>query len=690
MGDPKGGRTADPQRLTGSKWRREKRKKGFEAEKAKAAAANGQASNDTAEATPEPSDPPNGANTPLIIDGNSATPIGKDGYEGMNTLAKVAMEQASSEPPQKVDSCVLPSSPASGFKHNDAMPTSSPQIPLSTVNDENRIEPVQECESTTIEAHGILFGHQPDAIKVNLPATPCPPHFVADSHPQWQPRLHHNYQGFPPEPFVPQNEQPFYHPGTFMPLQRFYPPYQSFGDPRANINLNPGAYLPYPSFNNPQHKVNGLNTYQNEVHASSYRSCSSCAENLLAQAAPSARASTNSKADDQHPQELHDILNNYTDPNPTLSHILKLFKTGEYSDSQLNVVSAVGHFIPRSYSIHRLLASRSQHLEALMNTIEDQRCKTIHIVAAETFMHPDALEKALESIYGAPLIDLAQFENWLSVGPNPNEQPHQQTPPKFMKISQLNFSLCYATSGAFLSSRAIMDHGLSLVCTAICWDSLEMALYFGLYPKKFLLACSDATSQVCDSALHRTFATEGASKVMDAALAFIVDNIPPDFALDKFAHPSTMPCRCMNVQSKNETTVHVPCIQFGGPSSLASYSSIDPSSNPDDNTILSAVLLSLPFLHLRQLLSLMEAAGSISQQIVVEIMAERENRRFRNLRILALTGRLHSGPISKYEDALGWEEYAVSDALFIDRTWRGVFSQITEPDTPHFRRTTSF
>jgi hypothetical protein len=260
----------------------------------------------------------------------------------------------------------------------------------------------------------------------------------------------------------------------------------------------------------------------------------------------------------------------------------------------------------------------------------------------------------------------------------------------------MDFALCYAASGAFLVNYGILRTGMDLAEHALHWENLETAFRFGLAPGSFAIVSHDAVipsparpngSENNDNSEHDDGIPNGsaptysyhspytlnhefdeiwAPKMLHGALEFVVDNFPPDFKLDTEAQPTVMPDRFPEVPGV--TRAYVSALKFG---------QFSASAHSRESTLLSAILLSLPFKSLRKLFTHMRAKRRLPQKIAEDIVAERERRRTRALRVFKAERGEAACDDTSLPEALGWEESVqVSDGtsygpITLVTIWRG-------------------
>ncbi|DAA78585.1 TPA_exp: Uncharacterized protein A8136_4561 [Trichophyton benhamiae CBS 112371] len=332
-----------------------------------------------------------------------------------------------------------------------------------------------------------------------------------------------------------------------------------------------------------------------------------------------------------------------------------------HSDISLTFYSCSGAFASISHSVHRIVASKNQRLSSVLLQLEDRQSAQIYISAGRAFTYPSAFVSALLHFYEQPLISQDQlfFHIPLCVSQSVQNQLCNDVVASATSISRMNFVLCFATAGVFFMESQIVEHALSLLSSVLSWENLDTALSFGTCPIPFELTVidqdtqnkslgnysidskdSDGSTTSCEISQDTTTLTALARRVLNISLRFVVDNIPVGF---KFERPNS-----------------------------SSTSSLHHTGNP---TNISLLFVSLPFNQLRKVFKYMRFQGKLNEELVVEVIQEREAHRMQMLRKLAGKGPLPSQLDSEHE-VLGWEEQALFKAeqplgAIIGRGWTG-------------------
>ncbi|KAL1956473.1 hypothetical protein VTO42DRAFT_7271 [Malbranchea cinnamomea] len=591
---------------------------------------------------------------------------------------------------------------------------------------------IDEDRQAAFERNGIVFGNHVDSTGTTRSPTPGQRGF----HPFHQPPL-----------------QPYNHPYQFILAHPNYLttyPYALYGAHElSGMMVPPGypperhapyGYSPYmpPNYVNPPYDADPNEQGLSEVTAN-------CAESLQgrcvadveggdresqtvhgsgAEITPSTNLRRiNSRVKDEAAlDKAFSIANSLVhtadedDMEPLTSFLLRAFKSGDYADYQILLDSSVNRFCAISFLAHGIFLSRSLSLRIRLQTMQRYGYPNLlRVCAGNSFVQPKAFELALLNLYGLPLVDQNQLESqsFLSLGYECNSGEVEGNIPSNYK-SRMDFALCYAASGAFMSNKSILQRGIELATDAINWETIETALRFGLGASSFALLCPDeiasqpynsevlengsidgqgsvrSDSSPADSSqisphlssytLNHELVEVGAPRVLHKSLEFVAENIPFDFELDCEARSTVMPDRL--AESSGLASSYISTVKFGD--------FTPPSGNyGPETTIASAILLSLPFRKLRKLFKFMWSKGKLTDILAEAVISERERRRVRAVR--AFTSKAPDKPSNcPFAEVLGWEESVkVSEdktqygRISIVRSWQGFYTRPLSigPDT---------
>ncbi|KAK4133739.1 hypothetical protein BT67DRAFT_42261 [Trichocladium antarcticum] len=298
---------------------------------------------------------------------------------------------------------------------------------------------------------------------------------------------------------------------------------------------------------------------------------------------------------------------------------------------------------------HRFVFSRSPRLASVMKAQGTMPGGVIFVEIHDEYMRPDVFWYSLRTLYGWSLAD----------GILPTELRLRDV------RDDLKTALSYLATARYLRLPWVHSVALHRASRLLYWNTIELAVKF--------------VSQAV--AIPPRNDGLGASELLDHVLAFIVHNFPADFVLDvnvgdsSFPRlpPSSSPSRNPNAptiahgtssghhsRQSSMTQAQMPRnprvssnlwlsqIKFGDISPPKNGHGPGPGGSPEpaqsartptpNDTILSQILLDLPFELLKQILEhphLAKLSGdfgpSARQAIISDTIAERESRRLRAL-----------------------------------------------------------
>lgn len=413
------------------------------------------------------------------------------------------------------------------------------------------------------------------------------------------------------------------------------------------------------------------------------------------------------------------------DLEPTSTYLLRAFKSGEFADYQLLLESPVARFYAMSFLAHGLIIARSPCLYSRMQYIERVgEQKLLTITTGNSFVQPKAFEIAVQNLYGLPLVSESQLacQIFLTLGYETGGVG-RDCGGKVASCynARMDFALCYAASGAFMANNSIVRRGIQLAVSSINWETVETALRFGLAANSFILACaggvqqpetfnhdssesdsvdshasergggaarggdsSRAASYFVANTLNQGLVEASAPEVLRKALEFVAENFPSEFELHQDAQPTVIPGRVPDISGHASSSCISSIVKFG---EFAGPGDKPADSLSRETTVASAIMLSLPFKDLRKLFKFTRTRGYLSQKLVQDVVAERERRRVRALRVFnsrgggggnSGDGSDGDGPLP---DPLGWAESVgmPSDGrscgkASITRSWQGSYT----------------
>lgn len=301
-------------------------------------------------------------------------------------------------------------------------------------------------------------------------------------------------------------------------------------------------------------------------------------------------------------------------------HVIHLFGNPEFTDYILHIRSPDA--VLWSMPVHAAIVSRSPVvLEALRHSApppfpaKDTR-RQAEIVTDDRFVTAESLNEAVKILYAAPLLPADAFLYNLSPYDGNQEQGYVFNDAR-KRMAQ---AISYAAAGRVLQTPEMQACGLHIAKSLLRWDTLDIALHFGLLANKTTVQPNGFAP---DNRLLETYAVP----LLDDALEFIAFNFPADFSLYTIAPELRQTPRLPAVVEPKQPS-HNPRlskIRFGD---APPEEELKPSYV---SQLLSSVLLSVPLALLDRLFSHPAAANRVGWSGLVKIMrdviGEREKRR---------------------------------------------------------------
>ncbi|KAL1986821.1 hypothetical protein VTN96DRAFT_5474 [Rasamsonia emersonii] len=371
---------------------------------------------------------------------------------------------------------------------------------------------------------------------------------------------------------------------------------------------------------------------------------------------------------------------------PLTEHLLRSFEGEQFTDAQIVLTSMENMFYPITFRVHQVLMAQSPVLASILKRkAAFEQKNAINVISGRKFCLARAFETALQNLYGLPLVDGPRLKQLTMKALGWEGCPVEIDSIK-NKGATIDFAICYGVSGAFLHNREILETGFKLVIELIEWDTLQLALQFGLFAADFLVSYdSNASSErppqrnnnntnrrgkkantapdVKAPPIHDNLNKEvlevWAPKVVSAALQFMIRSLPTVFHFDRLAQATSMPDRIpadlRTVPGSILANPKLASVKFG---SMGSASEQKPSR---ECTLASAVFLSLPFERLREAFGIMRQRRVLGLDLVRAILQEREERRLRALQAYAKKNPKirNEGDYPAELKELGYEEYVV-------------------------------
>ena len=398
---------------------------------------------------------------------------------------------------------------------------------------------------------------------------------------------------------------------------------------------------------------------------------------------------------------------------PLVDHLLQQFNIEEYADCHLTLVHENLRFAKTTWSLSSLLLTQSYKLRDMLKSAGPSEEGKVHleIRLTDRFVTPWAMDSALRVLYGErpEMFTLAMIRSTFD----------DMSPQSW--IFQMDACLGFAAAGHVLGLDHVVSQGLQAACSVLDWDNLDHALSFGLEsgPNRGNSASADVIprysySPVCsresdpsstlnltppsssaESGLERSGQPDSnyegifslssdttevcsASELQTRCLQWIASNLDESWHFDSSARPLAEVDRLPTTAESRSPLFksRLSRIQFGDhPTEMHAKAS-------DRNSIISSVVLSLPFMALKYVLDL--GTQPILRQLHA-IVKERERRRQIVLQSKSvpwnqrLAARDHEWAEVGYTESV---ETASDGQVTLVRKVTGIDRQVSEPSTP--------
>jgi hypothetical protein len=336
---------------------------------------------------------------------------------------------------------------------------------------------------------------------------------------------------------------------------------------------------------------------------------------------------------------------------PLVAYLKQNFNLPEFADCQLTITHRHERYNKTGWFLSSLLLAQSPKLREILQISQpgaDGR-RLIAMTLTDRFITPGSVESALRVCYG---------ESPQTFTGTNSEDQYTMSKAQFL-VPWMTEALSYAATGCLLQLDGVTLRGLDVATKILDWENLEAALSFGL-ESDFERGRSDSaavvpayrslhdfngtrTTSFASSAPrfkkssapetpdHPTGSTtssedyqqpppQSAFDLLMHCLRFITHNFPGSWQLDVSARPLADVDRLPATPESRSplSKSRFSGIQFGDlPSEAATKST-------DRNTLISTILLSLPFIWLDYLLKSVEEP---IRQNMTFIVKERERRR---------------------------------------------------------------
>lgn len=316
------------------------------------------------------------------------------------------------------------------------------------------------------------------------------------------------------------------------------------------------------------------------------------------------------------------------------------FGSREYADQVLKLYQAEGRGLILFLPVHGLILGRNRRFADIMASAHpnhyENGMRLLNVLVEDRFLDGPIFAEALKYLYSEDLLNARNFVQGLPpFTGNASEADGYGSP-----TQRMSHALAYAAAGFWLEIRSIVSRGLEIATELLRWDTVETALAFavdgGLDASwRVEDASEDSSSDDASSKFDTDFApTYGSysTHFLQTINGFLVHNFPADFELDTSVSQlyDMLRLPLMDEPRPTSRNPRLTQIRFGevpvdtaGPSQFVI-------------SLLSSILLSLPFPVLKALLEDFVLCSRLGKNKVAQMMQsaveEREIRRRKVLR----------------------------------------------------------
>ncbi|KAJ5149952.1 hypothetical protein N7448_001530 [Penicillium atrosanguineum] len=362
---------------------------------------------------------------------------------------------------------------------------------------------------------------------------------------------------------------------------------------------------------------------------------------------------------------------------------------------------------PSECKAHKeILMATSPFLAAALQVIKEDGdgITRIHLHGGPRFNCHTAFDLALDGLYD-PKRKLSheniRYHAINGLGGEPRKKDSDMT--FSVHLAMVDFALCYGSAGAFFGYQPAVTRAIELILDLLDWESADFLLSSCLLVGEYMLTVPALhpgavkptpavvrAGQIGDQHMSNFHLNE-IGIVKKALFKFMASNIMPGFKLYERAqatyYATRIPRQIWTLPGSYMDNMSIEAVRYGGNLSFA-----DPRPKRLDITILSAMLITLPFCFFMNLIDEMKKARApaLTVELMKEVVGLREERRTWALHIFAQK-RLPSVVIDQaYLEELAYREFVlferaadqcVSNAM-VHRIWVGLDPPVALPSHP--------
>ncbi|KAL8933752.1 MAG: hypothetical protein Q9211_005604 [Gyalolechia sp. 1 TL-2023] len=311
---------------------------------------------------------------------------------------------------------------------------------------------------------------------------------------------------------------------------------------------------------------------------------------------------------DRTNRTLREEIESSARPVTLLKHLIDNFNSPVLADCELYISHANHRFEPAVVSLHSLLIAQNAKLQNLLQDAEirEDGKKQILLAVADQYTTPAALKIAIKACYGERP---SQYIGY----------PGELASESEISTAWMDNALALAAAGHLLDMIGVAHRGEQIASIVLDWHNLEQALSFAMDTniRRAWGSSTASSSFPCN-----------ASELLLSCLYFVISNPSENIRIDITAKsiPSIDRLPVVPDCDAQSTKSRLSQIQFGE-LPVKAEEAVD-----KHDLLISSILLSLPFTHVKFVLDRMPVA--VNRKVAGPLVAERERRRLRASHVL--------------------------------------------------------
>jgi hypothetical protein len=356
-----------------------------------------------------------------------------------------------------------------------------------------------------------------------------------------------------------------------------------------------------------------------------------------------------------------------------LADVRYMYQGQEDIDVHLIVKPVIGPSAePLVQKAHRaVLSYSSPFLKAALQVVKESEDKVTHIniQTGARFSARTTFGLGLQVLYQWDLVSHKNLRLETLKGLGYKPEIEDSALPFSIRSAQIDFALCYAAVGVFFGCTQIVECGIQLALDFLDWDSVDFLLGFVMHVDEYMITCPEIRAEATREASEARrigdvqlghFHLDQAQRIMQAVYKYMAENVKPEFKLYERAQAckikTRIPPEIWTLPGSSSSNMKLENIRYGGNPSYA-----DQAPKRLDITVLSAMLITLPFHMFMPLIDELKETSMMTLALMEEVVKRREERRLHALYI-RVQRKIKPGVIPQaYLDELAYREFVTSE-----------------------------